>query len=447
MSFKDKYLRSLYVSNRFFAIAAVIIMMYVLSYFVPSLFTIVKIITVAFFSLAIIDYLLLYLTASRFPLVRSLPERFSNGDQNPVSLVLSNPYRFDISINVIDELPALLQVRDFSISTKMQGLQKKQLNYNVLPLERGEYDFGNTIVLVKSGLGLLARNFKGGSQQVVPVYPSFLQLRNQQLLSHNTVIHGTGNRRVRKIGQSMEFEQIKDYVAGDDVRTINWKATARKGSLMTNHYVDEKSQQVFCLLDKGRLMKMPFEGLTLLDYSINSILSLQNICLQKQDKVGLITFSAELDTVIPADRKAGQSQKIMQALYKQETKFKESDFEMLYMQLRHRLKQRSLLLLYTNFETLTALKRQLPYLRSIARFHFLVVIFFRNTELEKISAANPENMRDIYIQTIAGKYMYEKRLIIKELRNNGILSIFTTPQELSANTINKYLEIKARQIM
>jgi uncharacterized protein (DUF58 family) len=88
----------------------------------------------------------------------------------------------------------------------------------------------------------------------------------------------------------MEFEQIKEYVSGDDIRTLNWKASARKGGLMINNFMEEKSQQVYCIIDKGRLMKMPFDGLTLLDYAINTCLVLSNVCLRKQDRVGVITF-------------------------------------------------------------------------------------------------------------------------------------------------------------
>ena len=250
---------------------------------------------------------------------------------------------------------------------------------------------------------------------------------------------------MRKIGQSMEFEQIKDYVTGDDVRTLNWKATARKGMLMVNNYADEKSQQVFCIIDKGRLMKMPFGGLTLLDYAINSTLVLSNICLQKQDKIGLLTFAEKIGSVVAADRKPIQRENILEALYRQQTSFLESDFEMLYMQVRRSIKQRSLLILYTNFESLNGLRRQMNYLRSIARHHLLLVVFFENTELVKLAHSDASNLEDVYIKTTADKFVFEKRLIVKELLKYGILSILTAPENLTVNTVNKYLELKTRQ--
>jgi len=279
----------------------------------------------------------------------------------------------------------------------------------------------------------------------VPVYPSFLQLRKYELLSQTTIQTEHGNKRMRKIGHSMEFEQIKEYVRGDDIRTINWKATARKGGLMVNNYTDEKSQQVYSIIDKGRLMKMPFNELTLLDYAINSTLVLSNVCLQKQDRVGLITFSNKMGSLLAAERKPIQKETLLQLLYNQETAFLESDYEMLYMQIRKRIKQRSLLILYTNFESLSGLRRQLNYLRSIARHHLLMVVFFENTELHQLSHLDAKNVEEVYIKTVAEKFEFEKRLIVKELQKHGILAVLTAPEQLTVNAVNKYLELKARQ--
>jgi uncharacterized protein (DUF58 family) len=202
---------------------------------------------------------------------------------------------------------------------------------------------------------------------------------------------------------------------------------------------------VYCIIDKGRLMKMPFGGLTLLDYAINSTLVLANVCLQKQDRVGLMTFSNKMGSLLGADRKPIQRENILQLLYNQETAFLESDFEKLYMQIRNRIKHRSLIVLYTNFESLSGLNRQLNYLRSIAKHHLLLVVFFENTELHKLSHLDAQNVEEIYIKTVAEKFEFEKRLIVKELKKHGILSILTPPEKLTINAVNKYLELKARQ--
>ena len=252
---------------------------------------------------------------------------------------------------------------------------------------------------------------------------------------------------MRKIGHSLEFEQIKDYTNGDDIRSINWKATARNSKLMVNSYSDERSQQVFCVIDKGRLMKMPFNGLSLLDYAINTTLALTHTCLEKQDRVGLITFSHKAGVVVAADRKPVQREHIMNVLYNEKTEFLESDMELLYLQVRAKIRQRSLLVLFTNFESLTGMKQRLPYLRSISRHHLLLVVFFENTELTTLAAAHATSVEDVYVKTIAGKLAFEKRLIVKELQQHGIISVFSKPSELTTNTINKYFELKKKQAL
>jgi uncharacterized protein (DUF58 family) len=250
---------------------------------------------------------------------------------------------------------------------------------------------------------------------------------------------------MRKIGHSMEFEQIKEYVSGDDIRTLNWKASARKGGLMINNFMEERSQQVYCIIDKGRLMKMPFDGLTLLDYAINTCLVLSNVCLRKQDRVGVITFSNTPDAVLAADHRPIQAGNILQLLYKQQSGFLESDFEILYTQVRSKIKHRSLLILFTNFESLSGLNRQIDYLRSLAKNHLLLVVFFQNSELEQLARSPAKKVEDVYVKVVAEKFSFEKRIIAKELSKYGILSILSSPKNLTINTINKYLELKTRQ--
>ncbi|MFL5808958.1 MAG: DUF58 domain-containing protein, partial [Flavisolibacter sp.] len=223
------------------------------------------------------------------------------------------------------------------------------------------------------------------------------------------------------------------------------KATARHGDLMVNNYTDERSQQIYCVINKGRVMKMPFEGLTLLDYAINASLVLSNVALQKQDKAGLITFAESLDAFIPADKKPTQINHILESLYKQETNFLEPDFEKLFSVVRNRITHRSLLILFTNFESLESLDRELPSLKRLAHYHLLMVVFFENTELKQLVESRITNMEDIYIKTIAEKYRYEKQLIAKELQKHGIIAVLTSPQKLTINSLNKYLELKNRQ--
>lgn len=445
MTIIKKYIGNLYLTTRFYLAGGVIIVLFIMAFFLPELLIIPKTCWYVFLVLLVMDYAFLFMFGKSPIAKRIAAERFSNGDENKVTLQVTNAFRFDVSMEIIDELPVQFQKRDFVIRHFFKAGEQKNIAYTLRPMERGAYEFGDIILYVKSRLGLIHRRHDISAAEAIPVFPSFMQLRKYELLSQTTIQSEHGNKRMRKIGHSMEFEQIKEYVIGDDIRTLNWKASARKTSLMVNNYTDEKSQQVYCIIDKGRLMKMPFGGLSLLDYAINSTLVLSNVCLKKQDRVGLITFDNKMGTMLAADRKPVQQANILQLLYNQETSFLESDYEMLYLQLRSRVKQRSLLILFTNFESLSGLKRQLPFLRSIARHHLLMVVFFENTELKQLSSADAATLEDVYIKAIAEKFAYEKRLIVKELLKHGILSILTPPENLTVNAINKYLELKARQ--
>jgi len=445
MELINKYIGALYLTARFYLALGICIVLFIVSFFVPTTFIAAKLVLLIFTALVFIDYLFLFVL-SKAPLAKRITaDRLSNGDENKVELQVKNNMRFRVDMEIIDELPVQFQKRDWKLNYRFTASEQKNIIYNLRPVTRGEYEFGRIIIYVKSLLGLLKRRHNMEAGETIPVYPSFLQMRKYELLSQTTIQTEYGNKRMRKIGHSMEFEQIKEYVRGDDIRSVNWKATARKGSLMVNNYTDEKSQQVYCIIDKGRLMKMPFGGLTLLDYAINSTLVLTGVCLQKQDRVGVMTFANKMGSLLAADRKPIQRESILQLLYNQETAFLESDYEMLYMQIRSRIKHRSLIVLYTNFESLSGLNRQLNYLRSIAKHHLLMVVFFENTELNSLSHLDAKNVEEVYIKTIAEKFEFEKRLIVKELKKHGILSILTPPEKLTINAVNKYLELKARQ--
>lgn len=422
------------------------VVLFILAYLFPGLIGIVTILFFIAIGLVVVDLILLFkqkgILASRV-----LPEKLSNGDDNPIELSIQNDYNFTTDLLLIDEMPFQYQKRDFEINTQLKKHDQKKITYTLRPLERGEYYFGSLNIYVNSPIGLVTRRFQFAKDKMVPNYPSFLQLRKYMLLAFSNKLFEYGIKKIRRIGHTMEFEQIKDYVNGDDIRNINWKATAKRNQLMVNQFQDERSQPVYSVIDKGRSMKMPFEGLSLLDYAINATLVISNVALKKQDKAGMFTFARKIENKVVAERRPSQMNKILETLYNVNTDYSESDFSRLYIDIKRNITQRALLLLYTNFETLDALHRQLPYLKAIAENHLLVVVFFENTELQQLTNIEAHNTFDIFQRTIAEKFIYEKKLIVNELQKQGIQSILTAPEHLTINTINKYLEIKARGLL
>ena len=378
---------------------------------------------------------------------RLLSEKFSNSDYNGISITVKNTYAFQTHIEIIDEIPEQFQKRDFLKKGTIPAGNVLSFEYSLRPVTRGEYIFGNLHIYAMSPLQLIKRRYSFDKAAMVKVYPSFIQMKKYDFLAIDNRITQFGLKKIRKIGHTMEFEQIKEYVLGDDVRTINWKATAKHNSLMVNQFQDEKSQPVYSLIDTSRVMKMPFNDLSLMDYAINSTLAFSNIALKKKDKVGMLTFNKSVNDLLPASNKKTQIQSISDTLYNSTTNFLDADFGMLYTTIKRQVKHRSLLLLYTNFEHISALKRQLPYLQGLSKQHVLVVIFFQNTKLGKFINKPANDVQDIYDQTIANQFIYDKKVMVKELHKHSIQTVLTNPEDLTVSTINKYLEIKARGLL
>ena len=443
--FFSLFYQNLFLTNRLFTGLGCCVVLFMFAFFFPWLGIVPEL---AFYSLALlfgIDLYLLYNTSKGIFAKRHAPERLSNSDENDLGIYIENWYPFNIHVGIIDEVPFQFQRRDILFEAFLTPRQRKLINYALRPTKRGEYEFGDIRVYVKSPLGLISRRYNFNQGETLPVYPSFLQMRKYELMAISNHLTDIGIKKIRRLGHSLEFEQVKNYVQGDDYRTINWKATARQGNLMVNSYTDEKSQHVYCIIEKSRAMKMPFDGLSLLDYAINATLVLSSVALIKEDKAGLITVAEKIGAVIPADRRPTQLNKILEVLYKEKTRYLETNMELLYSTVRSVIKQRSLVVFFTNYESMSALQRQLPFLKRIAKFHLLLVVFFENTELKKVSEKPAADVEGIYIKTIAEKFAYDKKLIVKELAKNNIQSILSTPQNLTINTINKYLELKARQ--
>ncbi len=446
-TFLKKYIGAIYVTQRLYAALVVCITLFVFRFFFEWIGDIPYLALLILIILMVYEYILLFSRSKGIFAIRTTAERLSNGDENEITINVENFYPYSVDLEIVDEIPHQFQKRDILFTVSLKRYEKKNLQYNLRPVKRGSYEFGVINIYVKTFYSLFSRRYILGTPVKVPVYPSYLQLRKYQLMAISNRLSEVGLKKVRRMGHSMEFEQIKEYVMGDDYRTVNWKATARKNQLMVNNYTDEKSQQLYCVIDKSRVMKMPFNGLSLLDYSINTSLVVSNVALIKQDKAGVITFSETISSFLPADKKALQMQNILESLYHQRTRYLEGDYERLYIFIRRKITQRSLILLFTNFESLTGMHRQLNYLRKIAENHLLITIFFENTELTKLINKPSTNLEEIYSKTVAENFAFQKRQIVKELNQSGILTILTAPQNLTLNALNKYLEIKARQLL
>lgn len=436
----------MFLTRRFYLVITIVILLLGSGYFWSTLFVVGQLGLAAFLLVLLADAWLLYRTKG-IRASRSCAERFSNGDDNRVDLRVESLYPFPVRLSVIDETPVVFQQRDIDFRLFLAPGEGKTVEYTLRPTRRGEYGFGHIRVFASTPLGLVERRFTCGDPVTVKVYPSYLMLHRYELLAISDNLTEIGIKRIRRAGHQTEFEQIKEYVKGDDYRTINWKASARRHQLMVNVYQDERSQQIYSVIDKGRVMQQAFRGMTLLDYAINASLVLSYVAMRKDDKAGLVTFDEHFDAFVPASRKTGQMQTLLENLYKQTATFGETDFSALCVHLGKHVNKHSFLVVYTNFGSLTAMNRQLPYLQQLSRQHRILVVFFEDTDLKAYIARRPDTTEGYYRHVIAEKFAFEKRLIVSTLKQHGIYSLLTTPENLSVDVINKYLEMKSRQLL
>lgn len=425
-------------------IFSAVILLYVLSYSYPSLEFIALVVLASLFGLTILDILLVFGSKTPFIIERKVNERLNLGDENHVKLSVKNNASQPVHFSLIEGYPVEMQDRSTVLSGTLMPGSEKLFEYVFTPKGRGEYSFGDVFILMRSMFFLISRRVDLQMKQTVHVYPSVLQMKRYELLVFHQQKVSSGIKKIRRLGNNSEFEQIKNYVQGDEIKKINWKATSRRNDLMVNQYQEEKSQSIYCIIDKSRSMQMEFDGLTLLDHSINSALVLSNIALKKGDKAGLITYSNKIGTMLPAERSGGQMRRIQEALYNQRTLYKEGDYDLLYQSVRRTVRSRSLLVLFTNFETEFSMRRAIPMLRRLNQKHVLVVVFFENSELQNLAYQKSTTVMDVYQSTVAERMISLKSKIARELRQNGIQTVLTLPEELSVSTINKYLELKAK---
>lgn len=442
-----KWWKATYLTDRVFYLLGLDIIVFGLGFAFPELIYAGAAFLVLIFIAIAFDIWGLFRMKLPIQAHRQTPNLFSLFDPNPVRITLENESLRAFSVRVIDELPFQFQKRDFEYKLSIPGLDKKVIEYELNPTERGEYHFGFINVFLSSTMGLTERRLVLGEEQMVKVYPSFVQMRAYELMVFSADRMQEGIKKIRKLGHGYEFSDIRSYVVGDDPRTINWKASSRSTGLMVNNYQDERSQQIYAVINTSRVMRMPFGGLSLMDYAINATLSLQNIVLQSQDHAGLITFSNTVSQFLRAQRKFNQRQMLLESLYNIKEDQGEPNYHALYEQVQKNVRGRSMLLLFTNFMSYNSLMRVLPDLKRLNRSHLLVVIFFKNTELIEFEQSEVKTLLEVSSNILASKLLNELTQVVYELRNAGIQAIYTEPENLTSNAINKYLEMKSRGLI
>ncbi|MGI0488292.1 DUF58 domain-containing protein [Pantanalinema rosaneae CENA516] len=375
-------------------------------------------------------------TAQREPL-----DRLSIGRENTVRLMVKTGKR-----------PAILQIRDFYpegfyvsnsvLSVALPANHTEELTYTVFPLKRGEYAWGDLQVRQLGAWGLAWQDWKVPQSQKVAVYPDLIGLRS---LSIRLTLQTTGNiRRARRLGMGTEFTELRDYVAGDDPRFIDWKATARRDRVLVRVLEPEQEQTLMILLDQGRLMTAQVNGLTRFDWGLNAALSLAMAGLQRGDRVGIGVFDRQINTWIPPERGQSQLPKILERLTPLQPALLEPDYVNAVTTVATRQTRRALVVLITDVIDATASIEVLAAMGRLAPRHLPFCVTLRDPQIDQQANTLTTDVSATYARAIALDLLNQRQLALAKLKQKGVLILDAPADRISEELVDRYLQLKAR---
>lgn len=387
---------------------------------------------------------------------RVLPQRLSLGVPNEIALRITNNGRRALHLEVRDRAPfALIPAKQPGAFVLPPGVTAVH-RYEVTPPARGAHTFETVDLRVTRFPGLVRRTAAIKLPGATHVYPNLRDVSRYALLLHRRRTHMLGIKVARKRGKGTEFETLRDYQPDDEFRDISWKASARANKLITQTFQVERSQNVMILVEAGRMMSAqvdadgrtpPEKRLTKLDHSINAALVLAQAAALKEDRVGVLAFAETVKTFRPPTRGRAQLTAIVDALHDLEPALCEPDFAMAFQTLKARAKRRSLVCLFTDVldeESARLLTATLPLLLPQ---HLPLIVAVSDPTVSEMAAAVPYSGQEAFTGAVASELLHERREILRGLRARGALVLDVAPGELSAAVVNKYLEVKARNLL
>jgi uncharacterized protein (DUF58 family) len=367
---------------------------------------------------------------------------------NTVNFSVRNNYRLPLELALKDEIP------DFHFNITGRDMKKtivphssEVYSYKVIPSKRGAFLFENIYLKMKSRLGLCYKYGKRKLPADFKVYPNLKDLSKYRLLLTKNMALENGKRIVNIKGEGLEFESMREYLAGDDFRKINWNVSARADKYVINLYEAEKNQPVIIMIDTGRPMSYILKGDKKLDYAINAALILSDIVNGKGDSSGLIVFDTEVRTFIKPGKGPFHRNTLMEALYHIKDTNKTSDFYGAFRELVSRQKRRSIVFVFTDFETEVELSDLTARVKILRKRHLPVVVLMKNDSVIKMSENTGRDSRTLYEKSVALEYLANRKQLIRALNLNGVICVESDAENFAIDAVNRYLEIKSGSLI
>lgn len=380
----------------------------------------------------------------RLAVRRLVAERLSLGAENVVSVTVLNRGPRPLALRLRDEHPPAFRASAETLAGVVVPGRELRLRYTVTPPRRGDYRFGRVMVRSPSALGLFEQQHGYPLERDVRVYPNLLDLRRYDLLVRRGLELEAGGRVARRFGSGTELERLREYVPDDELRRVNWKATARRGVAISNEYEAERSQNVVVLLDAGRLMGAVAEGLTKLDHALNAGLLLAYAAGRRGDRVALLAYADRVTAYLPPRRGRRAFLAILETLYRLEPELTESDHARAFSYLAARGLRRSLLVAFTDLSDPEPSRALVAHLARAARHHLVAVVTVADPSLTAPAERTPRDAQELYEQVVAQRLLAERRQVLAALGGRGIITLDLPADRLSAQVVATYLELKAR---
>lgn len=371
---------------------------------------------------------------------RDLPGRFAVGEEGTVALTLHNPGRYPAEIEVFDGIPEIARSRHLPWAATVPAGGWNRTEYNVSFLERGPQTFTAVAILRRSLLGLWSRQHMAGENGFTRIYPNYEPVLRYALLATSNRSDPMGIVRKNLRGASREFHQLRDYQDGDQLQQIDWKATAKRFQLISREYREQKDQNVILMLDSGRRMRAMDGELSQFDHCLNAMLLLSYIALKQGDHVGVIGFGGN-ERWIPPLKGQHAITALLNHLYDYQPSLSSTDFGEAAEKLMIRQKRRALVIILTNLRSEDA-DELIPNLQIIGRRHLVLLASLRESKVEAIAQKPVANHEEALNVGASNVYLADRETVFQKLKQNGVIGLDVTAQELPVALANRYLDIK-----
>ncbi len=435
-------------SRLFFILLAAGLVPLSISWQLPFLRTAVVVFDIGLIAAALIDYVISRKLLEGFTARREFDRRFAIGDPSEVRLIVSNESDRDILLKVKDEYPPAMRLHEKREATMyLDAHEAGQFSYFLTPPQRGKYDFGRTAVRFRSKLGLVWCQAVLGDAQTVKVYPNMRRAREIELRALGARSFLAIQRRAVRRGEGREFESMRDYVRGDELRHISWTATARRNRLTTRQYQIERDQTVMIALDGGRLMTGRVGDETKFDTAIHASLALMSAYARAGDNCGLAVFGRRVKKYLPPKRGPEHMDAVLEALHDMEPELIEPSYARAFQFIASNSKKRSFVVILTDLVDKESSKELINSLKLLRPRHLPLVVTIGDRDLNTTVSKPPDNIKDVFTQSAAEEIIHQREQALRVVESLGGLALDVTTQTLGTKLLETYLRVKERGLL